>query len=332
MDYVLGVDGGNTKTIALVARIDGEVVGVGRAGCGDIYGAASDDAALAETERAVHDALAMAGIDTSVLQAGAFSMAGADWPEDFALLHEAMTAHGFGGLGGFGQTITVVNDAIGALRLGSARTAVAVVCGTGVATGARGPDGHIWHASFWQEAGGSARLSLETVRAVMRAELGIDPPTTLTGALLAAFALPTVEALLHALTARRRPRPAAATTIARLLLDMAAAGDDVARRIVQTEGERMGDYALAAARQVEIGTEPFDLVLTGGVFRHPSPLLPEHVARRVRRDCPQARPIRPTLAPAAGAILLALDVIGIPATPVILERLTTTSCLVHTAL
>src|SRR2546426_11971918 len=39
MHYVLGVDGGNTKTIALVASLDGAILGAGRGGCGDIYNA-----------------------------------------------------------------------------------------------------------------------------------------------------------------------------------------------------------------------------------------------------------------------------------------------------
>ena len=39
MQYVLGVDGGNTKTIALVAALDGTILGAGRGGCGDIYNA-----------------------------------------------------------------------------------------------------------------------------------------------------------------------------------------------------------------------------------------------------------------------------------------------------
>jgi len=39
---VLGVDAGNTKTIALVARDNGEILGYGRSGCGDIYGATSE--------------------------------------------------------------------------------------------------------------------------------------------------------------------------------------------------------------------------------------------------------------------------------------------------
>lgn len=33
MKLVLGVDGGNTKTLALIARDDGEIIGTGRAGC-----------------------------------------------------------------------------------------------------------------------------------------------------------------------------------------------------------------------------------------------------------------------------------------------------------
>ena len=70
MTYILGVDGGNTKTIALVARTDGSIVGVGRGGCGDIYGAAGPAGATAEIERAVLAALAAAGVPASGLAAG----------------------------------------------------------------------------------------------------------------------------------------------------------------------------------------------------------------------------------------------------------------------
>jgi N-acetylglucosamine kinase-like BadF-type ATPase len=314
MTYALGVDGGNTKTVALVARVDGEIVGTGRAGCGDIYGAASEEAALAEIERAVHEALAKGGVAAEELLAGGFSLAGADWPEDFTLLQAAMADRRFG------RTVTVVNDAIGALRAGSDGPAVSVVCGTGVATGARGADGGYWHTSFWQEGGGSWRLTSDVFHAVVRAELGIDPPTSLSDALLTAFELPTVEAWLHAMTARR-PRPPAAATIARLLLDEARAGDAVAKEIVRSEGARMGDYALAAARKVGLGDEPFDLVLAGGVFGHPSSLLPDAVVARVRASLPLARPVRATLPPAAGAVLLALDAVGVSTSPAVRDRL-----------
>jgi N-acetylglucosamine kinase-like BadF-type ATPase len=37
MHAVLAVDGGNTKTIALVAALDGTILGAGHGGCSDIY-------------------------------------------------------------------------------------------------------------------------------------------------------------------------------------------------------------------------------------------------------------------------------------------------------
>src|SRR5215211_2505461 len=110
MKIVLGVDGGNTKTLALVAQGDGVIIGTGRAGCGDIYGATSPAAAIAEIEHAVDAALREAGIQPAELRAGAFSLAGADWPEDFRLLEDSMHARSYG------QNTLVVNDAIGALR------------------------------------------------------------------------------------------------------------------------------------------------------------------------------------------------------------------------
>jgi N-acetylglucosamine kinase-like BadF-type ATPase len=132
MNLVLGVDGGNTKTLALVARRDGSIVGAGRAGCGDIYGATSPPAAIAEIEHAIDAALREAGIQSSGLSASAFSLAGADWPEDFRLLEDAMRGKGYG------KSMVVVNDAMGALRAGSHDgTSVAVACGTGAAIGAR---------------------------------------------------------------------------------------------------------------------------------------------------------------------------------------------------
>src|ERR1041385_6682920 len=73
MKFVLGVDGGNTKTLVLIARDDGVILGAGRAGCSDIYSASSVNAAIGEIEGAVEAALTKAGIQPSELAAGAFS-------------------------------------------------------------------------------------------------------------------------------------------------------------------------------------------------------------------------------------------------------------------
>jgi len=319
MNVVLGVDGGNTKTLALVARDDGLILGTGRAGCGDIYGAMSPAAAIAEIEHAVNTALAEVGIQSAELSASAFSLAGADWPEDFRLLEDAMRVRGYG------QSILVVNDAIGALRAGSPDgTGVAVACGTGAAVGARGTNGRIWHSSFWQEAQGADELSSRALDAVYRAELGIDPPTVLTERILAAFAAHSVEEILHRMTARDIPRPENRRQLVRLLFDAADASDDAARRIVISHGRALGDYAVVAARQVGLLGTPFTLVLTGGVLRHPSPVLRNALIDRVRESAPGVHAIQSRFEPAAGAVLLALDMARVDTNSALLERLETT--------
>jgi N-acetylglucosamine kinase-like BadF-type ATPase len=302
MKFVLGVDGGNTKTLALVARDDGTILGTGRAGCGDIYGATSSAAAIAEIERAVEAALIEAGIQSTELDFGVFSLAGADWPEDFSLLTNAMHARGYG------RNIQVVNDAIGALRAGSPDgTGVAVACGTGAAIGARGHDGRIWHSSFWQETQGADELSLKALRAVYRAELGIDPPTILTEQILQAFAARSVEDVLHLLTRRGAPRPAARRELVRPLFDAADAGDAMARQIVTSHGKSLGDYVIVAARKVGLMETEYRLVLTGGVLRHPTPLFRDALVGRVWEASPGVHAIQSRFEPAAGAVLLAMD-------------------------
>jgi len=318
--FVLGVDAGNSKTIALVARCDGAIVGTGRGGCGDIYGAASAQAALDAVGDAVGGALRMAGIAADALAAGTFSMAGADWPEDYASLHAAMERRGFG------QTIVIVHDALGALRAGSPENwGVAVVCGTGAAIGGRAPDGRIWHTSFWQEGLGGGSLGTRMLRAVLRAELGIDPPTSLTALALAFSGQPTVEAMLHAHTAHGIPPFAGAARLAPLLLDAAEAGDPTACAIVLEHGIGLGDYALATARCLGIVGMPFPLVLAGGVLRHPSPLLEEAIVAQVRSAAPDTVPVRSRFEPAVGALLLALEAASICVDDALLARLEATA-------
>ncbi len=320
-DYVLGLDGGNTKTIALVAGADGGVVGVGRGGCSDIYTSPDVQVPLGEAESAISSALTMAGIEAAQLAAGAFSMAGADWPADFALIRAAMQQRGYG------KQITVVNDAVGALRAGSPGGPAAVaVCGTGAATAARSAEGKIWHSSWWQEAQGAHQLGVRTLNAVYRAELGITPPTKLTPAVLTYFDKQTVEEVLSLFYTRGTAPPPAGrvSSLSRVLFDVACDGDTTARHIVQDHGAALGDYVLAAAKQVGIEKLPFTLVLAGGVLRHSSRLLPEALIARVQSQSPYAVPVYSLFEPAVGALLLAFEAAGIPVGEPLLTCLTAT--------
>ena len=322
MQCVLGVDGGNTKTIALVAAPDGRILGAGRGGCGDMYnarstGKTSEEAALANIEEAIASALSEAQAQPSDIVASVFNMAGADWPEDVDLLQAAMQARGFG------RSILVQNDALGVLHHQiSSSTGVSVVCGTGGAVGARAQDGRTWHSSHWQdEVQGSHQLGQETLFALCRTELRIDPPTTLTRRVLDFLHVGSVEEALHLFTSRNSKPHRDLGYLTPILLDEAQAGDEAALRIVQKHGSMLGQFALAAARQVGIEGTSFALVFAGGVFHHPSPLLAEVVTQTVRATSPHVRPMRCRFEPIVGVLFSALEAAGVEIEESLIARL-----------
>jgi N-acetylglucosamine kinase-like BadF-type ATPase len=324
MNIVLGVDAGNTKTIAIVARADGSILGWGRSGCGDIYGV-GEQAALDAIAAASFEALSAARAEANGLASIVLSAAGADWPEDFETIRDGAVARGLR------PHPIVYNDAIGGLRAGSPDgTGVGVACGTAAATGARSRDGRIWHSSFWQEAGGADQLGETALKSIVRAELGIaprDPAMPLTQAFLRYLNLPTVEAMLHALTARdfrSAPQPEI-KSMAKVVLDVAAEGDAMALSLVNNQGRALGDTALAAARKVGIEREPFHLVLTGGVLRHPSALMRDAIIARVRAASPSVNVIHDALEPALGAVMLALEHAHVAITPTVRAKLQMTA-------
>jgi N-acetylglucosamine kinase-like BadF-type ATPase len=317
---LLGVDGGNTKTIAVVASPDGTVLGAGRAGGSDIYNAEDEAVAIDAMRSAVDDALSAAGATCEAIVAGGFSLAGADWPEDIELLETAVRRLGFG------EQIEVVNDAIGALRAGTPDgIGVGVACGTGIAIGARNAVGKVWYSGHWPVAAGGSELGWEALRAVYAAELGLAPVTSLTQGILEHFEAETVEEVLHKTTARSNTWSAPKQArLAPLLLDHAHAADAVACEIVTAAAGRHAAAALAAADAVGLRDEPFRLVLNGGVLRHPSRLLENLIRSRVEELAPGVETVHDPPEPVIGAVLLALDLVEYEDGAAVVERLVET--------
>jgi N-acetylglucosamine kinase-like BadF-type ATPase len=303
---LLGVDGGNTKTHALVTAADGTVLGTGDGGTADIHNS-TPEAALEEIVRACRVALAGASTEAGDLAAAGFSLAGADWPEDFDLLRTGLRARL-----ALAADPVIVNDAVGALRCGTEDSVgVAAVLGTYCAVAGRNAGGELFHFGFWPDSTGAHMLGEEALAALWRHLLGLGPPTTLVDRALERWSCATLDELLYEFTRIGGHPPAEPGRFADAVLDEAEAGDAVAREIVETAGRRLGDYArVCAARTGQLG-RPFPLVLTGGVLRHRSALLRAAVLARV----PDGVPVYPAVEPVVGALLLAADEVGVRPDP-----------------
>jgi N-acetylglucosamine kinase-like BadF-type ATPase len=288
----LGVDGGNTKTIALACAADGRITGHGRTGCSDIY-SVSNDAAIAEIVRAAETAIATAG--GGEVASAYYSLAGADWPPDIAF-YEGELARRIPA----GRTV-VVNDAIGAIRCGADDgVGCSLVCGTGTAIGARAGDGGHWHVSWLAAPFFTIDLTRAVLDAAVRSALGLMPPSVLPERVAAVYGEADIAGAMERVTGRA-PRPPR-VSLGGLLLDCAAEGDELAIERVGWVAREHAAYLRAGARACGLG-EPTPITLAGGVMRHASSLLVDAIAqalpgcelRRARRE------------PAHGALMAALD-------------------------
>jgi N-acetylglucosamine kinase-like BadF-type ATPase len=303
VSWVLALDGGNTKTIAAVADADGVTRGVGHSGCSDIYNAPTPERGIDEMEAAARQALATGGVAAEEIGAAAFSLAGADWPEDFALLEPGLRDRL-----GLSAPPLVVNDALGALRTGSPDwTGIAVVSGTYNAVGARNARGDVFHLGFWPDGAGGRNIARAGLKAVYRAALDMGPATAVSERAFALFGVDDAIALLHEFTRRGGLEDEDKDRLAPVLLDLADEGDSVAQAIVADAGRVLGMQARASAAQLRMPLDGTRVVLTGGVFEHPT----DRLAAATMAELPGAVAVRGGPPPIAGALLLAYDRLGL---------------------
>lgn len=308
MTYVLGVDGGNSKTLAVLADQTGRVRGIGR-GENSNHQGVGVAAAMAEVHRAGEAALQMAGLTTEQVETAYYSLSGADLPEDFALLRPALQALSLA------RTVDLTNDTIAALRAGTENPdAVVVIVGTGSNAAGRNRAGQEirlpglgWISGDW---GGGDAMARDAMRLVARAWDGRGEPTTLTGLLLDAAGEPDVLSLISALYLGTAPRRFL-HVVPPLIFEAAEAGDAVAAAIVRRQGLEAATMAEALLRRLDLLEVPTDVVLAGSVFRGCGTLLLDTIRDHLAPITPRARLVRPAVEPAIGALYGALELAGV---------------------
>ena len=177
---VLGVDGGATKTDAVVMDVDGRILGSGRGGSSNWESVGLADAVNAIV-LAVDGALAEAGHTRRDVVAAVFALAGVDWPADHVRLAGALDFLGLGG------ERYVTNDAFAALRAGiSGRAGCVSSAGTGAVAAGRNEAGETARtmAEGFGELGGAGDIVERALWACARMREASGPETALADALL----------------------------------------------------------------------------------------------------------------------------------------------------
>ncbi len=305
MTVVLGVDGGGTKTHAVVAEDTGKLLGVGTGGVAN-WENVGLEAAGAAVRSAVREALGGAGLEPGRLSGASFGLAGLDWPSDLSRLGVIIESLSIP------APWELVNDAFVALRAGANNPwGVVVVAGTGSVAAGRNAGGEEFRTlglgPMYGDWGSATEIAEAGVKAVAEAFTGAGPRTSLSDAFRRSFGVDSEAGFLE----RVSRDGIALESLATPVLEAAEAGDAVARSISEQAGAALGASAGLVARTLRMDSSPVEVVLAGGVFRSQSRLLLQAFERELRRTAPQAVTVRLEVPPVVGAALRAMELAGL---------------------
>ncbi len=310
MSVVLGVDGGGTRTEAVVASEGGELLGRAVSGPSNWEDVGLGGAGAA-FRVAVGEALAAAEARPEDVAHAVFGLAGVDWPSDVERLAYAIDPLGLSG----GRS--TVNDSEIVLRAGSdSPAAIAVVAGGGSVVAGRNADGQTFRTlglgPLFGDFSSAIDVSEEAVRAVARAYTGRGPATALTELLGKRFERPTAADLLEYLSRRELHGRIEneVENVAPLVIEAASGGDGVAREILDRVGREMGADVVLVAARLGMLRSPFDVVLAGGFLSSAGSFVSGPLEQVVRLEASEVEFVQLRTPPVVGAVLMALDSIG----------------------
>jgi len=302
--YYLGVDGGGTKTLAVIVDAAGAERGRGLAGCAN-FKVAGVDAALNQVDVAIQAASAAAGC-RAPFAAAWLGLSGVDAPPDQALLLLHLRT--------LAEVVRLSNDAelaLGALPDG---VGVALIAGTGSIALGRNAAGMQARAGGWGhlvgDEGSGYDMGRSALQAALRAADGRGPSTTLLDDILAAWELGSAAEIIG------RVYPpgdkAEIARLSRLVFAAATAGDRVADRIVRRGAAELARAALAVGAALAFDGGPLPLALGGGLLLHEARLRDE--ALRLMRRAQTVDPVALVAEPALSAALASRSMRGGAAT------------------
>ena len=300
--YFLGVDGGASKTAALVIDEEGHPRGRGVAGPSN-HLRVGIETATRNIERAVNIALVEAGMAIRQVEYAYCGIAGADHPAHRQRVIDSLRI--FFPRGNF----IVDNDArialTGAVGFGSG---IVIISGTGSVAFGRNESGQEARAGGWGptigDEGSGYAIARDGLSAIVRAHDGRGRPTKMTELLCYDYDMCSPEDL---------PRFVYATTthaddIARygkLVIESARLGDEVAREILERAGRELAECVLAVARRLSLTKIAFPVAYVGGVFNAEDVLL-DPMRAVLHKNAAQATLSPPKNTPVEGAAMMAI--------------------------
>ena len=292
--YYLGVDGGGSKTLAVIVDAQGRECGRGRAGSAN-YASVGVEQALQN----IHDAIQQASREVPCafpLTKAWLGLAGIDRSSDAALFSSYLRE--------LADFVLVTNDAELLLSVLGKEAGIVLIVGTGSIALARAQDGTVTRVGGWGhilgDEGSGYDIGRRGLQAAVRAADGRGKATLLLAHVLQSWQLHTAEDILEVVyTVDSKAKVAQA---AAFVTQAARQGDQVALEII----EQAADELALLVQTVTPSLSQLPIVFGGGLLLHDD-FFREHVLRRIQQKQvigPIMRVEHPAFSAACAAITL----------------------------
>ena len=311
--YALGIDGGGSRTRALLCDNHGQIIGQGLS-----RGTNPRTSSAGELKLHLQEAIEQAtrSIDCSKILAAHFGIAGAGDARTRAKIQgiakELLSEQ---------TTRTIGHDLEIALvgALGS-NTGIVLVAGTGSACYGRTCDGRSTKCGDWgdlvDDVGSGSWIGLRALQVCVRQTDGRLPESPLKQAVMDFLKIEHMDAFktrVHDSGLSRRER----AQLAPIILDLASTGDEVSLAIVAEGVAALSSCVFITSHQ--LGIKSPTVLLAGGLLQHT--YFSNSLEAALNARIPNVIITKPILSPTAGAVLMALKAANCEISELSIEKL-----------
>ena len=299
--YFLGIDGGGTKTHAVITDAACRVLGEGFSGASNPLRVGLEEA-VSHIESAVADACANARVTLQQVSSACAAIAGVNHPIHYHTMEDALDQTlGLGVL----ELVTDVRAALeGAL---DGHAGVVLIAGTGSIAMGMNDAGEQARSGGWgptiSDEGSGYDIARRALKAVISSFDGRSPRTLLSERILNKLRISSA-ADLPGVIYNSDSESVEIASLAELVTEAAQEGDEVARGILSGAGRELGELVLSVVRKLGLQSQSFRVACVGSVFKSGELVLSSlrEAVLGEARDAEIGPPLHP---PTIGAVKLA---------------------------
>jgi len=300
MEYIIGVDGGGTKTIAVIADIYGNILGLGISE-GSNYHTVGLENAIKAIENSLKKAILQAQLYTNKIKYACFGLAGSGRQTDYNILFSALK-----GLMS-SENFLLKHDAQIALAGATiCQTGIIVIAGTGTMAFGIEQSGREERSSGWGyligDEGSAYYIGHQALSSACKAFDGRGKYTLLLGGIMNYLGLNDFTDIIKKIYKEKISTQDIAS-IAQIVSQYAKIGDEIAIEILKDSAFELALSAISVIKKLDIGNDNPLIAVSGSVF-NAGDLILKDFEKFIKSSYPSAKIIRPYFKPVVGALLL----------------------------